>query len=206
MRSLSQWTAREVSQARSLWEPSNSTFQPLGSFPTSIFISFHVPRMQLLSVSIDTRLGWEQSETDGKDLLEESWQEELGGRCVLWLHCALWPDSKSSSIRESRVSPCTWVSRTEIPTQWRKVLSSKYALLFEKMLTHFILHSKQIKAHSSHQGNICKSPIFFPQKSTRKMDAPSIKPHSVSIPELQALLGTRPSLPGETWTSAGKHE
>ncbi|CAI9155061.1 unnamed protein product [Rangifer tarandus platyrhynchus] len=36
--------------------------------------------MQLLAVPTDTRLGWEQSETDGKDLLEESWQKELGGR------------------------------------------------------------------------------------------------------------------------------
>ena len=58
-------------------------------------------------------------------------------------------------------SPYIWVSCTEIPTQWRKILSSKYALLFEKMLTHFILHSKQIKPHYSHQGTICKSPIFF---------------------------------------------
>lgn len=41
------------------------------------------------------RLGWEQSETDGKDLLEASWQEELGGRCVFWLHCSPWHDSKA---------------------------------------------------------------------------------------------------------------
>lgn len=91
------------------------------------------------------------------------------------------PTPKPSSIRKSRISPCIWVSRTEIPTQWRKVLSSKYALLFEKMLTHFILQSKQIKAHSSHQGNICKSPIFFPQKSTHKMDAPSMKAHKMFL-------------------------
>lgn len=51
--------------------------------------------MQLLAVATDTGLGWEQSETDGKDLLEESWQEELGERCVLWLHCSPWPDSKA---------------------------------------------------------------------------------------------------------------
>ena len=89
---------------------------------------------------------------------------------------------KPSSIQESRASPYIWVSCTEIPTQWRKILSSKYALLFEKMLTHFILHSKQIKPHYSHQGNICKSPIFFfSQKSIRKMDAPSIKPHKMFL-------------------------
>lgn len=70
-------------------------FSPSAPFPTSIFISSHVPRMQLLAVATDTGLGWEQSETDGKDLLEESWQEELGERCVLWLHCSPWPDSKA---------------------------------------------------------------------------------------------------------------
>lgn len=94
------------------------------------------------------------------------------------------PTPKPSSIQESRVSPCIWVSCTEIPTQWKKVLSSKYALLFEKMLTHFILHSKQIKPHSSHQGNTYKSPFFFfffSQKSIHKMDAPSIKPHKMFL-------------------------
>ena len=115
--------------------------------------------------------------TSWKDPGRRSWED--GVLCGSIAPCG--PTPKPSSIRESRVSPCIWVSRTEIPTQWRKVLSSKYALLFEKMLTHFILHSKQIKAHSSHQGNICKSPVFFPQKSTRKMDAPSIKPHKMFL-------------------------
>lgn len=51
----------------------SSTSAPFPCLYFYLFSPCRVPRMLPLAVVTDMRLGWEQSETDGNDLLEDAW-------------------------------------------------------------------------------------------------------------------------------------
>lgn len=91
-----------------------------------LFSLYHVHRMLPLAVATDTRLGWEQSETDGKDLLEES--RNIGaGIHVPSLHCFPQPPAKPCnwSAGGGHNLPCIWVGEPKRTTQKSKLFLSR---------------------------------------------------------------------------------